>query len=99
MTRIGWMNFQEHPQNSGFHREGQQFRIVLSRRQWLQSMGLALTGAGQSKGQKRLAKAEAKMNPISALTPRNAAGHQFVVYADCCSGRPGTQQEKNFAAC
>lgn len=37
-------------------------------------------------------------SPISALVPRGEKGHQFVLYADCCSGQPGTQNEKNFAA-
>ncbi len=32
---------------------------------------------------------------IPALQPRSAGGAQFVVYADCCSGKPGTQVERN----
>lgn len=35
---------------------------------------------------------------ISALLPRGGRGHQFVVYADCCSGVPGAKFEPNFAA-
>ena len=34
---------------------------------------------------------------IQALTPRDQDGHQFVCYADCCSGIPGTAQERTFA--
>lgn len=34
---------------------------------------------------------------IPALTPRGN-GHQFVCYADCCSGVPGAPHEKTFAA-
>jgi hypothetical protein len=37
-------------------------------------------------------------SPISALVPRGGKGHQFILYADCCSGRPGTPNEANFAA-
>lgn len=36
--------------------------------------------------------------PISALVPRDGVGHQFVCYADCCSGIPGAPHESNFAA-
>ena len=35
---------------------------------------------------------------IPALLPRTKPGHQFVVYADCCSGVPGGRFEQNFAA-
>jgi hypothetical protein len=35
---------------------------------------------------------------IRAIRPRTADGVQFVVYADCCSGTPGTRAEMNFAA-
>jgi hypothetical protein len=35
---------------------------------------------------------------IPALLPRDERGHQFVVYADCCSGVPGSTNERNFAA-
>ena len=35
---------------------------------------------------------------IPALLPRDERGHQFVVYADCCSGVPGGKFEQNFAA-
>ena len=35
---------------------------------------------------------------IPALVPRTPDGAQFVQYADCCSGRPGTPLEKNFAS-
>lgn len=35
---------------------------------------------------------------IRAIRPRSRDGVQFVVYADCCSGQPGTRAEKNFAA-
>ena len=35
---------------------------------------------------------------IPALLPRNERGHQFVVYADCCSGVPGGNFERNFTA-
>jgi len=35
---------------------------------------------------------------IPALTPRSNHGHQFVCYADCCSGIPATLHETNFAA-
>jgi len=36
--------------------------------------------------------------PIPALVPRNHAGHQFVCYADSCSGVPGAPHEAAFAA-
>ena len=36
--------------------------------------------------------------PISALQPRTADGHQFVLYGDCCSGVPGSAHARNFAA-
>jgi hypothetical protein len=36
--------------------------------------------------------------PIPALVPRDGIGHQFVCYADCCSGVPGTPHEAAFAA-
>ncbi|CAA9581871.1 MAG: hypothetical protein AVDCRST_MAG18-3262 [uncultured Thermomicrobiales bacterium] len=35
---------------------------------------------------------------IPALTPRGAGGHQFVLYADACSGVPGVPHEATFAA-
>lgn len=35
---------------------------------------------------------------IPALTPRHGTGHQFVCYADCCSGVPGAAHESTFAA-
>ena len=35
--------------------------------------------------------------PIAALVPRGA-GHQFVCYADACSGVPGALHERTFAA-
>lgn len=34
---------------------------------------------------------------ITALTPRDGAGHQFICYADSCSGVPGTLEEAAFA--
>ena len=37
-------------------------------------------------------------NTIPALLPRSAGGHQFVCYADCCSGVPGALHEETFAA-
>lgn len=36
-------------------------------------------------------------SPIPALMPRGD-GHHFVLYADCCSGIPGTTQAATFAA-
>ena len=36
--------------------------------------------------------------PIAALVPRDRDGHQFVCYADCCSGVPGVPHEAAFAA-
>ncbi len=36
--------------------------------------------------------------PIPALLPRASAGHQFVLYADACSGVPGAPHEATFAA-
>ena len=38
------------------------------------------------------------LTPIPALTPRDGAGHQFVCYADCCSGVPDAPHEATFAA-
>jgi len=37
-------------------------------------------------------------NSIQALVPRGGDGHQFVCYADCCSGVPGAPHEATFAA-
>jgi broad specificity phosphatase PhoE len=37
-------------------------------------------------------------NSIRALIPRDSAGHQFVCYADSCSGVPGGPHEATFAA-
>ncbi len=34
---------------------------------------------------------------IPALMPRGGSSHQFVVYADSCSGVPGTPEETAFA--
>jgi hypothetical protein len=36
--------------------------------------------------------------PIPALLPRDGDGHQFVCYADSCSGVPGGRHEATFAA-
>ncbi|MEM7131813.1 MAG: hypothetical protein AAF702_36200 [Chloroflexota bacterium] len=36
--------------------------------------------------------------PIPALLPRDRTGHQFVLYADSCSGVPGALHESTFAA-
>src|SRR5580658_276216 len=36
--------------------------------------------------------------PIEALQPRDATGEQFVCYGDCCSGIPGADHERYFAA-
>ena len=35
---------------------------------------------------------------IPALVPAEGRGHQFVCYADCCSGIPGSPNEATFAA-
>lgn len=40
----------------------------------------------------------AAAHPIPALVPRGAGGHQFVCYADACSGVPGARHEATFAA-
>lgn len=37
-------------------------------------------------------------NTIPALLPRSVGGHQFVCYADCCSGVPGALHEETFAS-
>ena len=37
------------------------------------------------------------LQPLAALMPRGA-GHQFVAYADACSGVPGAPHEANLAA-
>lgn len=39
-----------------------------------------------------------KPNTIPALLPRTPNGHQFVIYADSCSGQPDHQHERNLAA-
>ena len=36
--------------------------------------------------------------PIPALVPRDGVGHQFVCYADSCSGVPGEAHEATFGA-
>ncbi|MEM7336411.1 MAG: metallophosphoesterase, partial [Chloroflexota bacterium] len=35
---------------------------------------------------------------IPSLLPKNEAGHQFVIYADCCSGVAGAPHEATFAS-
>ena len=35
---------------------------------------------------------------IAALLPRDNDGHQFVCYADCCSGIPDTENERTLRA-
>jgi len=45
-----------------------------------------------------VSKLEQPLTPIPALMPRDGAGHQFVCYADCCSGVPGAPHEATFAA-
>lgn len=40
----------------------------------------------------------APASPIPALLPRDGSGHQFVCYADCCSGVPDAPHEATFAA-
>lgn len=37
-------------------------------------------------------------HPIQALVPYGGVGHQFVCYADCCSGIPDAPHAKTFAA-
>jgi hypothetical protein len=37
-------------------------------------------------------------SPIPAIVPRNGSGHQFVCYADSCSGVPGAPHESTFAS-
>ena len=44
------------------------------------------------------AEGETRHGAIPALTPRGAGGHQFVLYADACSGVPGAPHEASFAA-
>jgi hypothetical protein len=61
-------------------------RPSLTRRSLLEATGLALTQAAPFVG----------ADVIPGLMPRSADGHQFVVYADCCSGRPGQPNEDNF---
>jgi hypothetical protein len=39
----------------------------------------------------------AEQGEVSALLPAGDDGHQFVVYGDSCSGRPGFRYEQNFA--
>jgi hypothetical protein len=69
---------------------------TLTRRGILQGMGLALlSGSVDGRAQ---TKPDREPTPIAALVPRGSGGHQFVVYADCTSGQPGTPQGRNFAA-
>jgi hypothetical protein len=42
--------------------------------------------------------AQANTTPIPALLPRAGEGHQFILYADACSGVPGAPHEATFAA-
>lgn len=37
-------------------------------------------------------------NTIPALVPKDGKGHQFICYADCCSGIPGAIHAKTFAS-
>lgn len=46
----------------------------------------------------RGATASPRPTAIPALAPRGERGHQFVCYADCCSGVPGALHERTFAA-
>lgn len=38
------------------------------------------------------------LDPLGALLPRDDQGHHFVLYSDCCSGTPGTQNARNLQA-
>ena len=38
------------------------------------------------------------LKTIDALMPRDETGQQFVIYGDCCSGIPGAEHERYFAA-
>lgn len=69
---------------------------TLTRRGMLQGMGWVLLGG--SLGGAARAEPDQALRPIPALLPRGSDGHQFVVYADCTSGVPGTSQASNFAA-
>lgn len=68
----------------------------LTRRDLLQRTGLAFL-SGSVDGSVQI-KPNRESGPIAALLPRSNGGHQFVVYADCTSGRPGTPHGRNFAA-
>ncbi len=41
---------------------------------------------------------KSKTHPVQALVPQREDGHQFVCYADCCSGVRGAHHEETFAA-
>jgi len=43
----------------------------------------------------RAAVSAEKPVPFAALRPRDESGHGFVLYSDCCSGKPGTASAKN----
>ena len=38
------------------------------------------------------------LDPLKALLPRDDKGRHFVLYSDCCSGKPGTQNARNLQA-
>jgi len=69
---------------------------TFTRRGILQGIGLAFL-SGSVRGSAQI-KSKLELEPIAALLPRSSDGHQFVVYADCTSGRPGTPHATNFAA-
>ena len=52
----------------------------------------------ESRGKTEMSKpSETLPSEIPALLPRGGSGHQFVCYADSCSGMPGTPEEAAFA--
>lgn len=73
-------------------------RNRFTRRELLQAAGLGASFFGMKSWGSHLEEQDAEPKPIPSLLPRETDGHQFVVYGDCCSGIPGTPNEKNFAA-
>jgi Calcineurin-like phosphoesterase len=69
------------------------------------AVGVAVAASAQSQS---VAQAQVTMGnipepgavkgPVLALRARGKSGHRFVWMGDCCSGRPGERNERNFAA-
>src|ERR1051325_9934846 len=67
---------------------------LLTRRQLIIAGAMLCASPGSRGWTRRAGQSQA----IPALLPRKLDGHQFVVYADSCSGVPESARGKNLAA-